>query len=408
MPRGRRRRAHGRRSGTATSTVMLNAVADGDARLQRARDRPGRQPTPRPRPGRSWSTRPRRTRRSPSGPTGPTNDTDADLHVHLHEAGSTFECRVDGAAFAACTSPFTHAPRSATARTPSRSAPSTPPATRDAHAGEPQTSSSTPARRTRRSRRAADARATTPRRRSRFTSSEAGATFQCRIDARRVRDLLRRRSPRRRWPTARHTFEVRADRRRRQPDPTPAHADVRDRHHRAEHDAARVRRRPTTRRRRFSFTSNEAGATFECRVDGAAFAACTDAVHHRGRSRRAAHVRGPRPRRRRQHSTRRPRPRTFTVDTTAPDTTLTPVTTPSNDNTPTFSFTSSEAATFQCRVDAAAFAACASPLTTAPRRRRAHLLGPRDRRRRERRRDARDADLRDRHGRAGHDDRLGA
>ena len=60
--------------------------------------------------------------------------------------------------------------------------------------------------------------------------------------------------------------------------------------------------------------------------------------------------------------------RTWTVDTVAPDTTITSG--PSgvtSSATPTYTFTASEApASFQCRVDSAAFAACSSPHTTTP------------------------------------------
>ncbi len=54
-------------------------------------------------------------------------------------------------------------------------------------------------------------------------------------------------------------------------------------------------------------------------------------------------------------------------DPVAPDTTIaTGPVGPTNETTPTFTFTSTEVgSTFQCRVDAAAFAACISPFTTA-------------------------------------------
>lgn len=53
-------------------------------------------------------------------------------------------------------------------------------------------------------------------------------------------------------------------------------------------------------------------------------------------------------------------------DTTAPDTTLVSGPAgPTTDTTPTYAFTSEPGATFQCKVDAAAYSPCTSPFTTA-------------------------------------------
>lgn len=54
-------------------------------------------------------------------------------------------------------------------------------------------------------------------------------------------------------------------------------------------------------------------------------------------------------------------------DVTAPDTVISSGPQgPTSDATPTFGFTSETGATFECKVDSAAYAACASPFTTAP------------------------------------------
>ncbi len=61
-----------------------------------------------------------------------------------------------------------------------------------------------------------------------------------------------------------------------------------------------------------------------------------------------------------------PATRSFTVDTAAPDTTITSQTSTKDNKTTTFAFSSTEAgSSFQCRVDAAAFASCTSPYTTS-------------------------------------------
>ena len=117
----------------------------------------------------------------------------------------------------------------------------------------------------------------------------------------------------------------------------------------------------------FSFSSSEAGSTFECALDAAALAPCTSPVNLTGLTV------GP-------HTftviaidaagNQDPTPASFawTVtpppDTTPPETTISaspPASTPTT--TASFSFTSSETgSTFQCALDAAAFAACTSPV----------------------------------------------
>ena len=109
----------------------------------------------------------------------------------------------------------------------------------------------------------------------------------------------------------------------------------------------------------FSFSS-EAGATFTCALDGAAFAGCsspksyasvadgshtfqvkaTDAAGNIGV---AASF-------------------TWTIDTAAPTASITASpTNPSNNASPSFSFSSESGATLACSLDGAAFASCSSP-----------------------------------------------
>jgi hypothetical protein len=121
----------------------------------------------------------------------------------------------------------------------------------------------------------------------------------------------------------------------------------------------------------FAFTATEAGSTFQCRVDSGSWATCTtpwttaalaDGAH--SASVRATDAAG--------NVDASPATRSFTVatapppDTTAPDTTIgSGPNSATNDATPTFAFTATEAgSTFQCRVDAGAWASCTSPWTT--------------------------------------------
>jgi hypothetical protein len=110
----------------------------------------------------------------------------------------------------------------------------------------------------------------------------------------------------------------------------------------------------------FSFTG-EAGATFQCALDRAAFAACTSPKAYSGlaagshtfqvRQTDTAGNQGP------------AASYTWTIDLTAP---AAPTITvkpgnPSNSAAPSLSFTGEAGATFQCALDGAAFAACTSP-----------------------------------------------
>ena len=114
----------------------------------------------------------------------------------------------------------------------------------------------------------------------------------------------------------------------------------------------------------FTFTSSEAAATFQCRVDVGAFTGCVTPYTtsslangaHTFEVRALDAVGDPDP---------TPASRSFVVDTLAPQTTITGG--PSgatDDNTPAFTFMSPDvSATFQCRLDTAEYTVCASPFT---------------------------------------------
>jgi putative glycosyl hydrolase len=111
----------------------------------------------------------------------------------------------------------------------------------------------------------------------------------------------------------------------------------------------------------FKFASNEAGSTFVCRVDARAFQDCRS-PHRVPQLADGAHtfyvkaIDAP-------GNESVARSRSFTVDTTAPATTITSGPSGSTaDSTPSFSFGSSEpGSTFQCRFDSQAFAPCSGP-----------------------------------------------
>jgi hypothetical protein len=117
----------------------------------------------------------------------------------------------------------------------------------------------------------------------------------------------------------------------------------------------------------FSFSSSEAGSTFQCRIVPASFTSCSSpevfgplADGSRTLEVKATDAAA------NQDPT--PASRTFTVDTLPPDPSIDGgpegVT---NNPTPTFTFSADEAATFACRVDAAAFGECSdSSFHTTP------------------------------------------
>lgn len=115
-----------------------------------------------------------------------------------------------------------------------------------------------------------------------------------------------------------------------------------------------------------SFTSNEAGSTFECSLDAAAFASCSSPKLYAGLSQGKHRIRV-RARDRSGNVDLTPALRTFTVDSRAPQTTVTAGPSgPTRDRTPTFTFKSSEpGSSFQCALDAGAYHSCSSPHTTA-------------------------------------------
>ena len=333
------------------------------------------------------------------------------------ESGSTFECQLDGASFAPCTSPYsvgtladgthTFSVRAIDAAgnvdpTPASrtfTVDTTPPETTLAAGGPPFS----------------------------FTSSESGSTFECKLDGGVVRAVHVAVLARVRLADGTHTFCGPGDRRGGQRRPDAGDADVHGRHDAAGDDARRRAARRSRSRRPSRVRRSSASSTRR------AFAPCTSpySLGHAGG--RHAHVLGPRDRRggqrrsdagdahvhgrhdaagddvgggrsavlvhvvrvgfdvrvqarrrrrsrparrrtRRGHAGRRhahvlgpgdrrggqrrptPATRTFTVDTTPPETTLAA-------GGPPFSFTSSESgSTFECKLDGRrAFAACTSP-----------------------------------------------
>lgn len=119
----------------------------------------------------------------------------------------------------------------------------------------------------------------------------------------------------------------------------------------------------------FEFTGSDTGGgtlTFECNIDAVSYVECTSPVLlDLGEGEhvfliRAIDAAG--------NADPDPASHTWVVDTSSPDTTITsgPDDASTSGPTPTFTFTSDQPATFECKVDAAAFATCTTPFTITP------------------------------------------
>ena len=208
-----------------------------------------------------------------ANPPALTNATSAGFSFTATEAGSTFECKLDGAAFAACTSPqnysalavgsHTFQVRAIDAAGNTDPTPATFSWTIDTTAPDTTLTATPPA-----------VTSSTSASFS-FTATEAGSTFECKLDGGAFGACT---SPQNYSALAAgaHTFQVRAVDPAGNTDPTPATfgwtIDT------TAPDTTLTATPPAVTNSTsasFSFTATEAGSTFECKRDGAAFGACT-------------------------------------------------------------------------------------------------------------------------------------
>jgi M6 family metalloprotease-like protein len=197
-------------------------------------------------------------------------------------------------------------------------------------------------------------------------ASESGATFECRVDSgawagcgspHRLRDLA----------DGRHRFEVRARDEAGNIDASPAartwsvDAGAPDT---VIGDGPPEGSITAARDARFGFSS-EAGAQFECRLDGTAFVPCGSPVVYAGLG-DGAHTFEVRAVDAVGNADPSPAQRSWAVDATAPDTTITAGVGEGatvEATTAAFGFASEPGATFECRIDGGAWVVCSSPQT---------------------------------------------
>ena len=116
----------------------------------------------------------------------------------------------------------------------------------------------------------------------------------------------------------------------------------------------------------FGFSSTETGSTFECRVDGGSWTACTT-PHTTAALGEGSHTFDVRATDVAGNTDATPASQTWTIDLTAPNTSIDSAPPAlDGDATPTFAFSSADTgATFECRIDGGSWTPCTSPHTTA-------------------------------------------
>jgi parallel beta-helix repeat protein len=296
------------------------------------------------------------------GPESETESTTASFAFSSDVAGATFECALDGGGFAACSSPHELSDLAngdhvlaVRARSPLGLVDDTPAEYDWSVVQPPETTVSGP-------------EATTSSTRASFTlsSNEGDVTFECALDGAAFAECL---SPHVVEGLAHgpHELLVRAIDGDGNVDATPAS-------HRWTIDLAApqttIDRGPSLVTRSteatFAFSADEAGASFECSLDGATFAACRSPATYTGLSVgrhelrvRAIDALG--------NADGSPASFEWTIeapDTTAPETTLgagAPATGTTSTSASFTFFANETGATFECALDLLPFAACTAP-----------------------------------------------
>jgi parallel beta-helix repeat protein len=294
------------------------------------------------------------------GPADPTNSTSATLRFSS-EPGSTFQCSLDTAAFAACTSPAEYSGLSEGSHTFRVKA------TDRAGNTDPTPASFTWAIDSTAPETTITDRPEDPTKNTSatfgFAADEPASTFQCFLDEGRFEPCTSPASYTGLSEGA-HTFEVRATDRAGNTDPTPAThtwtVDTTAPETTIEDGPADPTSSPSATLR----FSSEPGSSFQCSLDAAAFAACDSPASYTGLS-EGAHTFEVRATDRAGNTDPTPATHNWTVDTTPPQTTIDSAPAAlTNSTSAMFTFSGTEAGSFECRLDGqdpAPWSPCSSP-----------------------------------------------
>jgi large repetitive protein len=313
-----------------------------------------------------------------SGPSGPTSDSTPTFTFESSEASSSFKCSVDSAAFTDCTSGFTastlgdgphsFAVKAIDADLNEDPSPDTRSFTVDTAA--PDTNLAGPSGPT------SDATPTFT-----FGSNEASSTFKCGIDGAQFANCG---SP---FTTSSlgdgpHTFAVKAVDAALNEDASPATLSLTVDTATPDTTIVSGPSGPTSDATpTFGFESTESASTFQCSIDGAAFAGCTSPLTTPALA-DGPHTIAVRAIDSALNQDSSPATRSFSVDATAPETTASgkaKVRTRKKKVRVSWVLGATDpAATIECSLDGGPFVACSSPFT-AKLRRGAHTLAARAR-----------------------------
>jgi hypothetical protein len=305
-----------------------------------------------------------------SGPAAATTATDATFAFGASETNVTFECALDGAAFASCSSPSTLSGLAGGSHTFAVRAVDTAgnvdasPATVSWTIGVPPETNIVSGPVDGPNGAGLDATNSTSATFT-FSSSDAAGTFQCSLDLGAFAACT---SPLTLSGLSEgpHELQVRAVSASGLVDPTPDDYEwVIDLTPPTTGIVAQPPATSTVTSAQFTAASNDPGATFECRLDGAAFAACPATIDYTGLS-TGSHTWAVRAIDAAGNVDQTPASYTWTIaplDTTPPDTTITSAPTASTIATSAaFEFGANEPdTTFECSLDGGAYATCTSP-----------------------------------------------
>ena len=294
-----------------------------------------------------------------SGPSGPTGNS-VSFTFHSNEPGTSFQCKADAGAFSLCTSPAPfpgladgqHTVLLRAVDAAGNADPSPVSVTWVVDTVAPDTTITTgPA-------------GTVANTSASFAfSGEAGASFECKLDAAPSFTACNSGIGYTNLAQGPHNFQVRAKDAAGNFDATPA---SRSWTVDTVGPDTTVSGGPSgtvaSTSASFLFTASEAGATFVCRLDGApSFTSCSSGIAYDNLA-QGAHTFQVRARDAIGNLDPTPATRTWIVDTVAPNTSAGGPSGTVVNNAATLSLSSGEAgATFECRLDGGAYAGCASP-----------------------------------------------